>query len=197
MTPVNIITFCNIINKNSFIIRILFRICRHKYGTSRNPFWMITQIVSLFRAKHRELVPKFRSKGRDSWEKERGEERMRKRVGNDGHVREFDVRTLAPVGVLILFAYALRRSDHRRGPRKLGRYPRNNGLSIAVSCQQVRVAKSQFMKHMCALSFVVPVIDSAITEYIFFFLLCHKVIFVSAVANIFAKYERIGELLHT
>lgn len=54
---------------------------------ARNSFWMILQIVSLFRA-NRKLVPKFRLRGRDFGEKERREERMRKRVGNDGHVRK-------------------------------------------------------------------------------------------------------------
>lgn len=169
---VNIITSAISLTKIHFIIRKLFRIFKHKYDdfcTSRNSFWMITQIDdnTLALSEHRELVPKFRSKGRDFGEKERrgeNEKEGRQRWSRSGIRCSYSRTRWCSHPVRVRFTTL--------GPSartaKTGRIPRNNGLSIAVSCQQVRVAKSQFMEYMCAhVSFVVPVIDSAITEYIF------------------------------
>lgn len=132
--------------------------------TNRNSFWMIARIVSLFWAKHRKLVPKFHLRGRDFDEKEREETEEESWQRRDGHVqREFDARTFAPV-------YSQSRSRTLYDARTIGenrenrRYPCNNGLSVAVSCQRTRVARSPFTGHTREhVSFVVPVIDSAIS----------------------------------
>lgn len=74
------------------------------------------------------------------------EERTRKRVGNDGHVQNGN--SMSVLSYSWLFSS---RSRTLYDVRTIGGenrenwcYPRNNGLSIAVSCQQTRVVKSQF-----------------------------------------------------
>jgi len=105
-------------------------------------------------------------------EKERKEkrERMRKRVGNDGHVYNGSS--------MFVLSHLWCSHPVRVRFTTLGPSARTAKTSVIrattvylVSCPPARVVKSQFTGHTRAhVSFVIPIIDSAISGYIFTFL---------------------------
>lgn len=89
---------------------------------SRNFFRTRAQVVSLFNTRHRELVPKFCSRGRDF------DERQREKLATTITFNESSTFVLSRSCVLTLFAYILRRMDYRRK-----RISAENGLSHPVN----------------------------------------------------------------
>lgn len=174
----------NIINKNwSLIIRKLFRKLFKNKCVSRSlheqKLFLDDSTNRLALSGEASKARSEISRGRDFGEKERGERRERER----------ELATMVTFNESSMFVLSHPYSQSRTlyDARTIGenrenrRYPRNNGLSIAVSCQRVRVARSQFTEHTRVhVSFDVPDIHSAISCYIFTFLS-------SAISSIFSR----------